>query len=731
MRHIWRAPELQPTALRSESLAKEMELLRAHFELPDDERLSRRPNLDSRLWNQPSVRMALLEVFENKCGYCESPLSVQDFAVHHHRPLMNAKGRLRYETTTSADHYVWYAYEWHNLIPACPVCARFKANQYPTTSKRVPPFTPWHDAEIESPVLIDPCRDKPFDHIAFRFNGTCTHKTSRGRETIETLKLNRSNLMVHRSAYFSDLWARLGQLRGNKYETILPTLEELFNKRLPFVGAAKLWLLGALLETSIRKSPPMEGEFSSELAGFIAETSTAEWQAFMNRLAGINPAFTEQVVTVRNPEANPEKPHFSRIRVIEIEHFKGIQKLKINLGHHATQERGIAPATVLLGENSVGKSSILQAIALGVMSPKLRSRINFDWESTLPRDTLAEGTDDQPHVIQSNIRVTFDDGEASDICIRRDGSFSSQNLRSGLILGYGAHRSFHDEQSSSRIIRKTSSIASLFEKNKPLPHSAAWLELLGEKAFFPVARALREILNLDTNDEIYRLASGEVLVRRHNESIPIFRLSDGYRSLFAMSLDIIRNMLRTWENLEDARGIVLIDEIELHLHPRWKMQIVSALRRAMPQVQFIYTTHDPLCLRGMLDGEVHVLIKDDEGCVQEMTGLPDVTAMRAEQLLTSEYFGLASTVEPETVLKLDRIVLSNSRSTSPDAHFSEQMNAFSIIGDTPEKQVVNEALRRHIIEQLRSDTLDRTAVREDAVNLILERLRADSNGVDQ
>ena len=197
-----------------------------------------------------------------------------------------------------------------------------------------------------------------------------------------------------------------------------------------------------------------------------------------------------------------------------------------------------------------------------------------------------------------------------------------------------------------------------------------------------------------------------------------------------MSLDIIRNMLRAWGNLEEARGIVLIDEIELHLHPRWKMQIVSALRHAMPQVQFIYTTHDPLCLRGMLDGEVHVLIKDDEGCAQEMTGLPDVTAMRAEQLLTSEYFGLASTVEPETMRKLDQIVLSDSRSTSPDAHFSEQINAFSIIGDTPEKQVVNEALRRHIIEQLRSDTLDRAAVREDAVKLILERLRADSNGMD-
>lgn len=58
-----------------------------------------------------------------------------------------------------------------------------------------------------------------------------------------------------------------------------------------------------------------------------------------------------------------------------------------------------------------------------------------------------------------------------------------------------------------------------------------------------------------------------------------------------MALDIVRNMVRKWGNLESSLGIVLIDEIETHLHPRWKMQVVSALRRAMPQVQFIFTTH--------------------------------------------------------------------------------------------------------------------------------------------
>src|SRR3546814_20575292 len=60
-------------------------------------------------------------------------------------------------------------------------------------------------------------------------------------------------------------------------------------------------------------------------------------------------------------------------------------------------------------------------------------------------------------------------------------------------------------------------------------------------------------------------------------------------------------------SLANARALVLVDEIEAHLHPRWKLRIMKGLREALPNVTFIVTTHDPLCLRGLGANEVMVL----------------------------------------------------------------------------------------------------------------------------
>ena len=92
---------------------------------------------------------------------------------------------------------------------------------------------------------------------------------------------------------------------------------------------------------------------------------------------------------------------------------------------------------------------------------------------------------------------------------------------------------------------------------------------------------------------------------------------------------------------------MLIDEIGAHLHPRWRLRIVTALRNLMPRIQFVVTTHDPLCLRGIVDGEVVVVRRNSEGDIVALTDLPPVTGLRIDQLLTSEHFGLGSTDDPE------------------------------------------------------------------------------------
>ncbi len=182
-------------------------------------------------------------------------------------------------------------------------------------------------------------------------------------------------------------------------------------------------------------------------------------------------------------------------------------------------------------------------------------------------------------------------------------------------------------------------------------------------------------------------------------------LSVGYKSIIAMVCDIIREMLYHYDNLEFASAVVFIDEIETHLHPRWKMQIMTLLRRAFPKIQFIATTHDPLCLRGMYDGEVFVLQRSAEDQVERVADLPSIRGMRAEQILTSEFFGLGST-DPETDARLLRYNrLAAQIETLSDVEHAElrrlraALDDGMVLGSTLREQAYVEALRSEVERQ--------------------------------
>ena len=136
--------------------------------------------------------------------------------------------------------------------------------------------------------------------------------------------------------------------------------------------------------------------------------------------------------------------------------------------------------------------------------------------------------------------------------------------------------------------------------------------------FATTAAALRVVLALDDDDELL-IDLDQLSVRANGRITPIDALSEGYRSVFVMTVDIIRELLNYWDEiLNGAQAVVLIDELETHLHPRWKMQVMTSLRKVLPRVQFIVTTHDPLCLRGMDDGEVVVLQRDENDHIHRL-----------------------------------------------------------------------------------------------------------------
>ena len=115
----------------------------------------------------------------------------------------------------------------------------------------------------------------------------------------------------------------------------------------------------------------------------------------------------------------------------------------------------------------------------------------------------------------------------------------------------------------------------------------------------------------------YKVKSGEleVSIKRKNgtvESLPLRILSDGIKSTMSMIADIAYRMAilnpQLLDNiLQETFGIVLIDEIDMHLHPSWQSKIIKILTKTFPKVQFIFTTHSPSVLLNISNENILIL----------------------------------------------------------------------------------------------------------------------------
>lgn len=157
--------------------------------------------------------------------------------------------------------------------------------------------------------------------------------------------------------------------------------------------------------------------------------------------------------------------------------------------------------------------------------------------------------------------------------------------------------------------------------------------------------------------------------------------------------------------MEVAEGIVVIDELGAHLHPRWRMQIVQSLRDVFPRVQFLASTHDPLCLRGLGDGEVAVLRRAPEGGVFTVTDLPPIQGLRVDQILTSEVFGLNSTIDPTLDSLFARYYELKGKWTLSSAEKKElrtlrgQLDQYRLLGQSPRERLMLEAADNFLAQE--------------------------------
>lgn len=676
--------------------------------------------------------------FDGHCAYCERAIDTSD-GIGHFRPLS-----LPYEQDGEAfaDHYSWLAFEWRNLFLICRRCQKAKGVHFPVTDSRAQFLATFDEVKAEEkPLLIDPTSDNPENHLNYLVSGECFPRknSSKGSITVEVLALNEPELIDERRRAIEDairVWRNAierpnelpgdfllaGSFRGACRDILRRSLNE-FGIANPSINSGRAFLreLQSLLQQS-------ESDDRERLSGVIEllRNSDRSRRAELDRRTSVQFDRLVAVQSSTQQQARPVSPN-SQVASLHVTNFRAIDDIVIPIPIKRSEKSGVA-CLLLLGENSVGKSTCLSAVALALLGTRESRRLRIPY-GDLARSAARDSWDvweKQP--IQA--RVYFDDRKSpaeffyDPVRNRIEGT----EEQSAVVLGYGPHRYF----AKSRGRRGTSAaqrVRSLFDPSQPLPDPSDWLISLRGFMFDEVARTIRTILPIGDDDHLVNDQRAGICVWAQGQLTPVGRLSEGYRSVFAMVADICRSLLEHWSNMETAQGVVLIDEIETHLHPQWKMRVISSLRRAFPNIQFIATTHDPLCLRGMEDEEVVVLTRVLGGGVSILSDLPSISGMRAEQLLTSEYFGLSSTVDPD--VQLDIAQLAQSVATDPTHAIgieAEELVSRLTVGDSATAQVIHEALLRYLRERERPIDSLLPGARAEAVEAVLQALRKSEAG---
>ena len=641
------------------------------------------PLFPTRLFN--ATMQALLEFSSGKCAYCETPIEHPGNAtLERFRPKGGALGL---EGDFSTEHYWWLAFEWRNIYPACVYCNKAKGSKFPVDGRRCAPGTNYDALTSEHPLLLDPAYDECALHMIFDEDGRVSAVTGQGELTIAALELNRPDLIAHRkSVAFSthklledkitratflkwgESWLQYILAKGDDRAPYshIEAIAELVSPSSPFAAVAR-----TMVWDFIRESGSSDEKMPAAAPPAVAP-SMAPAKIGSAKIAAAPPK-PKRATKVAKPR--PIKPGVSPLRSqtitrIDIKNFRGIAELDLAIDFST----GLgAPWTVLLGENGAGKSSILQALALTLLSSDSAG------PGVRPTQVLRKGAS------SGHVRVWFHGSDVPrELHFKRGarGFVRKGPKYSGTLLGYGAtrllprHRMKQDES--------TVRLQNMFDPFHPLLDADHWLGKLEKRSFDFVARALRDVMDLPRNTTLRRLRSSKnagVRLKQYGADLTLEDLSDGYQSVLGLTCDIIASLRALQPGALDAsEAVVIIDELGAHLHPRWRMRIVDSLRRAFKRVQFIGSTHDPLCLRGLENGEAVVLRRTARGRVFPVPDLPPVKGLRVDQLLTSEFFGLDSTLDPSIEAQyreLYRLLAIRTPSDSANERIAELREALA------------------------------------------------------
>ena len=346
--------------------------------------------------------------------------------------------------------------------------------------------------------------------------------------------------------------------------------------------------------------------------------------------------------------------HFKRI---EIQNFKSIEKMSLNFS---------SGVNLLIGDNGVGKTTVLEALALSVQT--YFSRMNDITKKGITQkdvrftsSLVGDASQHRMYYTPTTIKSTVELGgvEYSSEISREDETNATRTKYAGKELAAAGRELLNSQTeilpvicyfSTSRVVDTQKASTSSVGKNKLNDRRCGYMDclnaMLDRKALtvwafkmamaeykkgMPIAEyeAFKKAVGtfmqkMNDLDEIplveYTRDFEDITYTENGKTMLVNYLSAGYQSLLWMLMEISFRIALLNPEMSDysqAEGIVLIDEIDMHLHPRWQWKILDALHSSFPKVQFIAATHSPIIISSFRDAK---LLSIGQNGVEELSG---------------------------------------------------------------------------------------------------------------
>jgi len=334
-----------------------------------------------------------------------------------------------------------------------------------------------------------------------------------------------------------------------------------------------------------------------------------------------------------------------KIDKVEIQNFKQFTSFEIDFSKQIN---------IIIGQNATGKTSLLQALTLALLKEDSPDELN-SYRYYINRNSGVNSAD---------IKIYFD-GYQKNIKLLKEKREIDNNYFIPFVLAYGSNFFTEYFRDSKRKVKEIlekeiydSLASSIFQDfvndfENPLGILES-LEFSRRKNAKKVQAIFLETISRFLEE--YKIVSnieGDFFFIKGSDQTPLYLndLSEGYRSNVLLISDMLIKILGVGWTPQTIEGIVLIDEFDKHLHPKWQSKLVNQLTETFPKIQFIMTTHNPMSILDRNPDEVTIL-KEVNGEIKAIKKRVGTKKIGVSTVLL-EYFGVDSTVSGTMKSKID------------------------------------------------------------------------------